>query len=167
MDLALKQRGHRFAWYSDDCNEYVRSQKADKRVSRWMRKIYEQLHLRMNGKKTEVGPVFGRKLLGYCLRRWSGNTVKIAVAPKALDTFKRRIRLIARSVRDQGMTQIAEQIRIYLRGWKSCFRLAQTPKIFKELDSWIRHRLRAIHLKHWRRHSEAKLAFDDCILRHI
>ena len=150
VDRALQQRGHRFARYADDCNVYVRSQKAGERVLRWMRKMYEQLHLRVNEKKTEVGPVFGRKFLGYCLRRWSGNTVKIAVAPKALDTFKRRIRLITRRVGGQGMTQIAEQMRIYLRGWKSYFRLAQTPKIFKYLDSWIRHRLRAIQLKHWR-----------------
>lgn len=150
VDRALQQRGHRFARYADDCNVYVSSQKAGERVLRWMRKMYEQLHLRVNEKKTEVGPVFGRKFLGYCLRRWSGNTVKIAVAPKALDTFKRRIRLITRRVGGQGMTQIAEQMRIYLRGWKSYFRLAQTPKIFKDLDSWIRHRLRAIQLKHWR-----------------
>ncbi|BDI36740.1 group II intron reverse transcriptase/maturase [Escherichia coli] len=150
VDRALQQRGHRFARYADDCNVYVRSQKAGERVLRWMRKMYEQLHLRVNEKKTEVGPVFGRKFLGYCLRRWSGNTVKIAVAPKALDTFKRRIRLITRRVGGQGITQIAEQMRIYLRGWKSYFRLAQTPKIFKDLDSWIRHRLRAIQLKHWR-----------------
>ncbi|WP_309461155.1 group II intron maturase-specific domain-containing protein [Escherichia coli] len=115
-----------------------------------MRKMYEQLHLRVNEKKTEVGPVFGRKFLGYCLRRWPGNTVKIAVAPKALDTFKRRIRLITRRVGGLGMTLIAEQMRIYLRGWKSYFWLAQTLKIFKDLDSWIRHRLRAIQLKHWR-----------------
>ncbi|HHE5971892.1 TPA: group II intron maturase-specific domain-containing protein [Citrobacter braakii] len=60
------------------------------------------------------------------------------------------IRLITRRVGGQGITQIAEQMRIYLRGWKSYFRLAQTPKIFKDLDSWIRHRLRAIQLKHWR-----------------
>jgi len=53
-----------------------------------MRKMYAQLHLRMNEKKTEVGSVFGRKFLGYCFRRWSGNTVKVAVAPKALETFK-------------------------------------------------------------------------------
>lgn len=148
VDRALQQRGHRFARYADDCNVYVRSQKAGERVLRWMRKKYEQLHLRVNEKKTEVGPVFGRKFLGYCLRRWSGNTVKISVAPKALDTFKRRTRLITRRVGGQGMTQIAEQMRIYLRGWKSYFRLAQTPKIFKDLDSWIRHRLRAIQLKH-------------------
>lgn len=97
--------------------------------------MYEQLHLRVNEKKTEVGPVFGRKFLGYCLRRWPGNTVKIAVAPKALDTFKRRIRLITRRVGGLGMTLIAEQMRIYLRGWKSYFWLAQTLKIFKDLDS--------------------------------
>ncbi|GCQ78443.1 reverse transcriptase-like protein [Escherichia coli] len=145
VDRALQQRGHRFARYADDCNVYVRSQKAGERVLRWMRKMYEQLHLRVNEKKTEVGPVFGRKFLGYCLRRWSGNTVKIAVAPKALDTFKRRIRLITRCVGGQGMTQIAEQMRIYLRGWKSYFRLAQTPKIFKDLDSCVTNGAIVIH----------------------
>nr|WP_315967932.1 group II intron maturase-specific domain-containing protein [Escherichia coli] len=111
---------------------YVRSQKAGERVLRWMRKMYEQLHLRVNEKKTEVGPVFGRKFLGYCLRRWSGNTVRIAAAPKALDTFKRRIRLITRRVGGQGMTWIAGQMRIYLRGWKSYFRPRRYSKI------WIR-----------------------------
>lgn len=150
VDRALQQRGHRFARYADDCNVYVRSQKAGERVLCWMRKMYEKLHLRVNEKKTEVGPVFGRKFLGYCLRRWSRNTVKIAVAPKALDTFKQRIRVITRRVGGKGMTQIAEQMRAYLPGWKSYFRLAQTPQIFKNLDSWIRHRLRAIQLKHWR-----------------
>lgn len=150
VDRALHQRGHRFARYVDDCNVYVRSQKAGARVLRWMRKLYMQLHLRVNETKTEVGPVFGRKFLGYCLRRWSGNTVKIAVAPKALATFKQRIRTITRRVGGQGMVQIAEQMQMYLPGWKSYFRLAQTPRTFKDLDSWTRHRLRAIQLKHWR-----------------
>jgi hypothetical protein len=62
-------------------------------------------------KKTEVGPVFGRKFLGYCLRRWSRNTVQLAVAPKALDTFKQRIRVITRRVGGQGKARIAEQMR--------------------------------------------------------
>ncbi|HWT64776.1 MAG TPA: group II intron reverse transcriptase/maturase [Terracidiphilus sp.] len=150
VDRALQQRGHRFARYADDCNVYVRSQKAGERVLGWMRKMYERLHLRMNEKKTEVGPVFGRKFLGYCLRRWSGDTVKVAVAPKAIDTFKQRIRVITRRVGGQSMAQIAERMRAYLPGWKSYFRLAQTPQTFKDLDSWIRHRLRAIQLKHWR-----------------
>jgi RNA-directed DNA polymerase len=116
----------------------------------------------VNEKKTEVGPVFGRKFLGYCLRRWSGDTVKIAVAPKALDTFKQRIRLITRRVGGRSMAQVAEQMRKYLPGWKAYFCLAQTPKVFKNLDSWIRHRLRAIQLYQWR--SSANICRELCRL---
>jgi RNA-directed DNA polymerase len=97
-----------------------------------------------------VGPVFGRKFLGYCLRRWSGDTVKIAVAPKALDTFKQRIRSITSRAGGQSIAQVAEKLRSYVPGWKAYFRLAQTPQTFKDLESWMRHRLRAIQLKHWR-----------------
>lgn len=150
VDKDLMRRGHRFARYADDCNVYVRSQRAGERVLLSLRKLYAGLHLKVNEKKTEVGPVFGRKFLGYCLRRWTKGTVKIAVAPKALETFKQRIRLITRRVGGKGMTQIAEQMREYLPGWKSYFRLADTPRIFRDLDSWTRHRLRAIQLKHWR-----------------
>lgn len=150
VDQDLQRRGHRFARYADDCNVYVRSQKAGERVLLSLRKLYDKLHLKVNEKKTEVGPVFGRKFLGYCLRRWTKDTVKISVAPKALDTFKQRIRLITSRVGGKGMAQIAEQMQAYLPGWKSYFRLAQTPQIFKNLDSWTRHRLRAIQLKHWR-----------------
>ena len=76
--------------------------------------------------------------------------MKIAVAPKALETFKRRIRFITRRVGGRSMTQVAEQLRTYLPGWKAYFRLAQTPSTFKDLDSWMRRRLRAIQIKHWR-----------------
>jgi len=74
----------------------------------------------------------------------------MAVAPKAIETFKQRIKTITKRVGGRGMTQVAEQMREYLPGWKSYFRLAQTPQTFKNLDSWVRHRLRAIQLKHWR-----------------
>lgn len=150
VDQDLERRGHKFARYADDCNVYVRSQKAGERVLNSLRQLYAKLHLRVNESKTEVGSVFGRKFLGYCLRRWSGDTVKIAVAPKALDTFKQRIRWITRRVGGRSMVQVAEHLRAYLPGWKAYFRLAQTPSTFKDLDSWLRHRLRAIQLKHWR-----------------
>jgi RNA-directed DNA polymerase len=153
VDKALEQRGHRFARYADDCNVYVRSQKAGERVLRSLRRLYAKLHLRVNEAKTAVGPVFGRKFLGYCLRRWSGDTVKIAVAPKALVTFKQRIRFITRRIGGRSMVQVAEQLRAYLPGWKAYFRLAQTSQVFRDLDSWLRRRLRAIQLKHWRRGS--------------
>ncbi len=151
VDKALEQRGHRFARYADDCNVYVRSQKAGERVLCSLRRLYAKLHLRVNEAKTAVGPVFGRKFLGYCLRRWSGDTVKIGVAPKALVAFKQRIRFITRRIGGRSMTQVAEQLQAYLPGWKAYFRLAQTPQVFRDLDSWLRRRLRAIQLKHWRR----------------
>ena len=153
VDRALTQRGHRFARYADDCNVYVRSQKAGERVLRWLRKLYTRLHLRVNESKTAVGSVFGRKFLGYCLRWWSGDSVKIAVAPQALKAFKQRVKVITRRVGGKSMAQVAKLMRQYLPGWQSYFRLAQTPRTFKDLDSWIRHRLRAIQLKHWRRGS--------------
>lgn len=111
VDKALEQRGHRFARYADDCNVYVRSQRAGERVLCSLRRLYVKLHLRVNEAKTAVGPVFGRKFLGYCFRRWSGDTVKIAVAPEAIETFKQRIRRITRRVGGRSMSQVAEQMR--------------------------------------------------------
>ena len=143
--------GHRFARYADDCNVYLRSQKAGERVLRFLRKLYAKLHLRVNEKKTEVGSVFGRKFLGYSLRGWSGEVVKISVASKAIATFKQHIREITRRAGGRGMVQIAEQLGKYLPGWKSYFRLAQTPTTFRDLDSWIRRRLRAVQLQQWKR----------------
>ena len=83
---------------------------------------------------------FGRKFLGYCFRRWSGNTVKVVVAPKAFDTFKQRLRDITSRVGGKRLTQVGEQMREYLPGWKAYFSLAQTPVVFKDLGSWTRHR---------------------------
>jgi RNA-directed DNA polymerase len=151
VDKALEKRGHRFARYADDCNVYLRSQKAGERVLRFLSKLYAKLHLRVNEKKTEVGSVFGRKFLGYSLRGWSGESVKISVAPRAIATFKQRVRKITRRAGGRGMVQIAEQLGKYLPGWKSYFRLAQTPTTFRDLDSWIRRRLRAVQLKQWKR----------------
>jgi RNA-directed DNA polymerase len=151
VDKELKKRGHRFVRYADDCNVYLRSQTAGERVLRFLKDKYAKLGLRVNDKKTEVGVVFGRKFLGYCFRRWIGDTVKVAVATKAIETFKQRIRAITRRNGGRNIVQIAQQLREYLPGWKGYFRLAETPKTFRTLDSWLRRRLRAIQLKLWRR----------------
>ncbi len=151
VDKELERRGHRFARYADDCNVYVRSRRAGERALHSLRRLYAKLHLKVNESKTAVGPALGRKFLGYCFRRGTNNTVKIAVAPKALDAFKQRIRESTRRSGGRSLTQVAEQLRLYIPGWKSYFRWAQTPTTFQSLDSWIRHRLRAVQLKHWKR----------------
>jgi hypothetical protein len=89
VDRALERRGHRFVRYADDCNVYVRSQKAGERVLAGLRKLYTRLHLKVNEAKTAVGPARGRKFLGYCL--WAGprgDRIKRAVHAKAIDTYK-------------------------------------------------------------------------------
>ncbi len=151
VDKELERRGHRFARYADDCNVYVRSRRAGERVLHSLRRLYATLHLKVNESKTAVESVSRRKFLGFCLRRWAGNTVKITVAPKALKAFKHRIREITRRSGGRSLSQVAGQLRQYLPGWKSYFHLAQTPTTFQSLDKWIRHRLRAVQLKHWRR----------------
>lgn len=65
--------------------------------------------------------------------------------------MKEQVRIITRRSSGRSIEQIAARLRSYLTGWKEYFRLADTPRIFGQLDEWLRHRLRAIHLKHWRR----------------
>ena len=94
----------------------------------------------------------GRKFLGYCFWSRKGE-VKRAVATKALDAYKTRIRQLTRRTRGRSLTQVSEQLRLFMPGWKEYFRLAQTPQVFRKLDEWLRHRLRALQLKQWRRGS--------------
>jgi group II intron reverse transcriptase/maturase len=150
VDKELERRGHRFVRYADDCNVYVRSQKAGERVLASLRRLYARLHLKVNEAKSAVGTVFGRKFLGYCFW-WYRGEVRCAVATKAMGTFKQRIRWLTRRSDGRSLAEIAERLRSFLLGWKAYFRLAQTPGVFRALDEWLRHRLRAIQLKHWRR----------------
>ena len=151
VDRELERRGHRFVRYADDCNVYVRSRRAGERVLEGLRRLYARLHLKVNESKTAVARAFGRKFLGYCLWRGPGGEVKRAVASQALATFKVRIRRLTRRTCGRNLSEVADQLRGYVPGWKSYFHLAQTPRVFRELDEWLRHRLRALQLKHWRR----------------
>ena len=151
VDRELERRGHRFVRYADDCNAYVRSQKAGERLLQGMRKLYARLHLKVNESKTAVTGAYGRKFLGFHFWARPGSEIKRAVAYKAIATFKKRIRQITRRTKGRSLTEVVEELRRYMLGWKAHFELAQTPGIFQQLDEWLRHRLRALQLKHWRR----------------
>lgn len=151
VDKALEARGYSFARYADDCNVYVGSMKAGQRVMALLRKQYAGLKLQINEAKSAVGSVFGRKFLGYALWVAKGREVKCAVAHKAMDNFKARIRQLTRRSGGRSMEQVVQRLRPYLLGWKAYFGLAQTPKVWRELDEWLRHRLRAVRLRQWKR----------------
>ena len=150
VDRTLERQGHRFARYADDCNVYVRSQKAGERVMALLKRQYDKLHLKINESKSAVASAFGRKFLGYAL--WSRkNEVKRAVSKKALEAFRQKIRQLTSRSGGRSIAEVVDKLRSYVLGWKGYFGLAQTPSVLRELDEWMRHRMRAIHLKHWKR----------------
>jgi RNA-directed DNA polymerase len=151
VDKELERRGHRFARYADDANVYVRSVRAGERVMALLRRCYAKLHLMVNESKSAVTSVFGRKFLGYSLWMARGGEVKRKVAEKPLKTFKQRVRELTRRTCGRSMSDVVESLRSYMLGWKGYFKMAQTPKVWRALDEWLRHRLRAIQLKHWKR----------------
>lgn len=158
VDKELERRGHAFVRYADDCNIYVRSERAGQRVMEAVKSLYAKLRLRVNEEKSAVARATERAFLGYSFWVAAGRIVKRRVAAKALEKFKERTREITRRCTGRSMKHIAEELTEYIRGWKQYFQLADTPRIFRGLDEWIRHRLRAVQLKHWRR---GKTAFGE------
>jgi RNA-directed DNA polymerase len=120
------------------------------RVMAYLRKLYTGLKLQINEAKSAVGSAFGRKSLGYELWVARGREVKCAVAVKALDNFKARIRQLTRRSGGRSLAQVVEKLRPYLLGWKAYFDMAQRPRVWRGLDEWLCHRLRAIQLRHWK-----------------
>ena len=151
VDRELERRGHHFARYADDCNVYVRSHKAGERVMALLKRCYAKLHLKINASKSAVTSVFGRKFLGFALWQTGNGEVRRGASVKALKAFKQRVRRLTRRNGGRSMTEVVEKLRGYLLGWKGYYGLAQIPRIWRSLDQWIRRRLRALHLKQWRR----------------
>jgi len=151
VDKELERRGHCFVRYADDCNVYVCSPRSGERVMALLRRLYGRLRLTVNEAKSAVARVFGRKFLGYSFWVAPGGVVKRRVAAKALATFKQRVREMTRSAGGRSLPAAVERLRPYVLGWKAYFGLAQTPAVWRELDKWMRHRLRAIQLKQWKR----------------
>ncbi len=116
-----------------------------------LRRLYARLRLRINEAKSAVARPWDRKFLGYSFWVAPGRKVKRRVAPKALEAMKQRIRELTARNGGRAMKTVFAQVRSYLSGWKQYFQLADTPRIFSELDKWLRHRLRMVQLKQWKR----------------
>jgi hypothetical protein len=118
-----------------------------------LRRLYARLRLTVNEAMSAVATAIGRKFLGYSLWLARGGEIKRRVADKPMATFKQRVRQLTRRSGGRSLAEVVERLRPYLLGWKAYFGLAQTPKVWRMLDEWLRHRLRAIQLKHWNRGS--------------
>ena len=156
LDKELEKRGHRFVRYADDCNIYVRSQKAGERVMAGIERFLEKrLKLKVNKAKSAVAKPSVRKFLGFSFT--FGSEPRRRIAPQAIARFKARVRELTRRSCGRSLAQIVKELSVYLIGWRGYFGFCQTPSVLRKLDEWLRRRLRAIAWKQWK-HGRARFA---------
>ena len=149
LDRELERRGHRFVRYADDCNVYVGSARAGQRVMESITHfITTRLKLTVNRAKSAVGRPQARTFLGFSFT--GGRRLKRRIAPSAVQRLRRRVRTLTRRSRGVSLEQMVEQLASYLRGWRGYFGFCETSSELRDLDSWIRRRLRCVIWKQWK-----------------
>jgi group II intron reverse transcriptase/maturase len=150
LDRELERRGHAFCRYADDCNIYVRSQQAGERVMASItRFLADTLKLTVNAAKSAVARPWKRRFLGYSLS-WH-QAPRLRIAPASYQRLGNRVREILKGKRGRSLTATIDELNPLLRGWMAYFRLTETKKALEELDGWIRHKLRCILWRQWKR----------------
>ena len=143
-DRELEKRGHAFCRYADDCNIYVRSEVAGQRIMADMKAFLEgRLKLRVNDAKSACARPWKRKFLGYTLTN-AGGRIRFKVAPESLTRLISRVRELLRQGRGRSLTHTIETLNPVLRGWIGYFRLSESKTVWKDLDGWLRRRLRCL-----------------------
>ena len=136
-------------------NIYVRSARAGERVMTSIsRFITQRLKLRVNSAKSAVDHPWNRSFLGLNFRGKRAKQRKIA--PKALERFKARVKALTKRNQGRSLTYVITTLSAYLRGWIGYFGFCQTPAVLRDVDSWIRHRLRCLQWKHWKSYHRRK-----------
>ena len=151
LDKELERRGHAFCRYADDCNIYVQSKRAGRRVlSSLTSYLKEELKLKVNRAKSAVDRPWQRKFLGYSMTMHKQPRLK--VAPASVQRLKSKLRMAFRRGRGRNLGRfITEDLKPFLKGWINYFRLAEVKGIFAELDGWIRRKLRNILWRQWKK----------------
>lgn len=153
LDQELERRGHAFVRYADDCNIYVQSQKAGERVMQSVSDfITRRLKLKVNATKSAVDRPSQRKFLGFTIAERPQGAQR-RIAKPTLKRFRERVRELTRRKRGRSIKQIVAELSVYLRGWRAYFGFCETPWEFRDLDGWIRRRLRAYLWRQWKRGS--------------
>ena len=149
LDQELERRGHRFVRYADDCNIYVRSQRAGARVMAGVEHfLTRRLKLKVNAAKSAVDRPVARKFLGFSFT--SGKEARRRIAPQALDRLKKRVRELTRRTGGRSLMQTVTELARYLVGWRGYFGFCQTPSVLRKLEPWIRRRLRCLVWVQWK-----------------
>ena len=150
LDRELERRGHRFCRYADDCNLYVRSERAGQRVMASVSAFVERkLKLVVNRAKSAVARLAERKFLGYRLTA-DERGAHLQVAPRSVERFREKVRELTRRRRGVSLEQMLVELRQYAYGWLSYFRYGEWPNLFGALDGWVRRRVRQYQWVLWK-----------------
>jgi RNA-directed DNA polymerase len=150
LDKALEHRGHRVVRDADEGNIYVKSVQAGQRVLASVTRFLERrLKLRVNEAKSAVDRPWRRTFLGVTFTGHRPNRRR--VSEKALRAFKQEARRLTSRTRGVALGQVLRDLRRYLDGWYGYVGFAEAQSGFKELDSWLRRRLRCSQWKQWGR----------------
>lgn len=148
LDRELERRGHRFVRYADDCNIYVRSAKAGRRVMESLTRFIERrLKLQINAEKSAVARPWHRSFLGFTVG--NDSEFRRCIAEKALARFKHRVRELTGRYRGIALERMIGELIPYLRGWAGYFGFSQSHEL-PSLDGWIRRRLRCVAWVQWK-----------------
>jgi len=152
LDWELDRRGHRFVRYADDGRIYVASERAGQRVMESITQYIEQrLKLKVNREKSVVGRAAKRPLLGFGFLRREGR-VTIRIDSKASKRAKDRLRRLTSRRWGVSMERRIREINRFTVGWTAYYRLADHPRPLRDLDEWLRRRLRQARWKQWKRY---------------
>lgn len=150
LDKELEKRGLRFVRYADDAAIYVRSAKAAERVKRSVSTfITRKLKLVVNEQKSKVSRPWHSKYLGFRITRYMGHT-RIGIHAKSLGRFREKVRELTARKRGRSLACVVSELNEFLRGWAGYFGPGLSATLAKELDHWIRRRLRAYVWKQWK-----------------
>jgi len=150
LDRELERRGHRFVRYADDANIYVSSRRAGERVMAGVERFLRQrLKLTLNREKSRVARPWACDYLGYGMS-WHQQP-KLRVTKMSLGRLRDRLRELLRGAGGCKMATVIERINPVLRGWASYFKLSQSKRPLEELDGWVRHKLRCVIWRQWKR----------------
>ena len=150
FDKELESRGLHFTRYADDCVIYVRSEAAANRVMKSViRWLEEKLRVQVNVTKTKVCRPNDTKYLGFSFYSRNG---KWRPKPhlKSVQKFKEKLHGYSKRSWSVSMDYRISKLNPVIRGWINYFRICDMKTLMKEMDSWLRVRIRMCIWKQWK-----------------
>jgi RNA-directed DNA polymerase len=158
LDRELERRGHRFVRYADDCNIYVKSERAGGRVLETVKKFLgKKLKLRVNEQKSKVSRADQSKFLGFSITVSAyGGRPRRRISAQSLERFKKKVVDLTRRSLGQSLAQVIRGLNQYLLGWRAYYGFSEIPRVLRDLDSWIRRRLRSYLWEQWKTYARRR-----------